>query len=227
MILRQDQNGVGRFRHRLGARSDASHHRAAHKVYRILDRHFTCLCHHLVERCTDRYPHRDRFCDFGNHGNVFVCDRFFLLDRTVDIVDRFHIKHSHALLYRQSSGTNYASGGLVDQHHFVSHRVHFFEKMNAHLGKLFDVLSECVHRLHIGFFDTDDRLGSAYRLRDHVEGTHDVIRMPLQKLSVQLEQRFALRTVEENGICLVSKLHVGGKSGSAGTDNAAFLHYFL
>jgi hypothetical protein len=51
--------------------------------------------------------------------------------------------------------------------------------------------------------------------------------MPFQKLSVQFEKWFALRTVEKNGICLVSKLHVGGKSGTAGTDNAAFLHYFL
>ena len=158
MILWKDQNCIRCLCHRLGACSDASHHRAAYKINGILHGHISRLRNNLIQCASDGNPYCYRIFHFRHNRYILICHRFLFFHSTVYIVDRLYVKYDDALLDGQSAGAYHTSGSFIDQNYLVSHRIHFIQKMDPHSGEFFNMLLQCFYSLHIRFFDADDSL---------------------------------------------------------------------
>ena len=222
MILSEDDDGIGGLGDRAVRRTDISHHGTAHQVHRILDARTARRLDAVRKAGSQRHTQGHRGDHLAHHADELFRYRHFFLQRPVNVIHRFHVKNGDSLFDRQSAGAHHLSGGLINEHHLVSHGISAVQKRKTHSRKIRQTGLQSLHRLLIFSLDPDDGFFGAHRLLHHSEGLQNLSGMTGEELSVQLKKRLAFRAVQKNGLHPLIDFHVGRKACASRSHNSVF-----
>jgi hypothetical protein len=178
----------------------------------------------VAEGGADRDYQSDRPADRAGQGEDLVGDGFALSSRG-DVQEGLHVVNDRPDLEWNPGRRNQAARHFVDQVVFVTSRVIVPQEMDFNGG----FLASCLDRFNgvpVFGLDSDEALASTDRSHGEFHAGDQFLGIVFHDSGVLMQQGLAFGAVGDHNICLGPQLHVGGKTGPAGTHHTRLSDFF-